>query len=90
MLPSFEIAPLPSSIEFLPDFTFRVEKCSSATYLDDPDCAFAWVDTTYRIVIKAVLDDLSSTQDASVFFDVTIFNDCANDSILFNAQPPSP
>lgn len=75
------VAPLPSEITFNSDLTFTVEKCSAATFASDPDCAFKWVDTTWNLVIIARLDDARGTQDASISFSVTIYNDCAKDSI---------
>ena len=47
-----------------------------------------WTDTTYRIAIIATLNNAQQTRDGTITFDVTIFNDCENDSIAFNAALP--
>ena len=88
VLPSGATAPLPAEITFNPDLTFTVEKCSQASFASDPSCMAPWTDTTYRIAIIATLNNAQQTRDGTITFDVTIFNDCENDSIAFNAALP--
>ena len=91
VLPNGQVTGLPNSIYFDPvALTFTVEKCSAATIMTDPSCASPWVDTTYRLVIVATLNNAAQTANSEVFFDVTIFNDCASDSIAFTQALASP
>lgn len=89
ILPNGASAPLPSEITFNPDLTFTVEKCSAASFASDASCLEPWVDTTFRVAIIATLNNPSNTRDGQITFDVTIYNDCANDSIAFQSALPA-
>ena len=85
MLPNGDLTTLPTSIQFKSDLNFVVEKCSQDTFALDPECQEEWTETTYKLVIIATLTNQDVVaplvQDASVAFDVTIYNDCATDTI---------
>lgn len=79
-LVSGNVVPLPSEVTFNPATkTFTVEKCSDASAPGDASCNQVWSDTTYTIVVVASTENGSSNSE--VQFDVTIFNDCAADTI---------